>query len=392
MQRDLLKARLSKLPVEAPVTDIVEDEDEADEVHDAVPALGAPRLSGSSRRVNGTDYSAVSGAEYFSSALEVDVPVTADTTAVFRVYYTPPAPDSRNSDTGPGTVFLFVHGAGYSAFSWALCSKTLVEHSRGQVGVLAYDARGHGKSEPGKTRLTNNQGQGVAETGLSMSLASMVDDLVNILKNLFPDRDHAPSFVLVGHSMGGAVVAEACPRVQAEVGAVTGIVVVDVVEGSAMEALAGMTGLIEAQPKSFASIEKAIQWHIKSKTIRNLDSARVSVPPLVRKTASDSTDTVHWRADLSATTPFWEGWFKGLSSKFLAARTARMLLLAGTDRLDKELMIGQMQGKFQLEVFPETGHCVQEDAPEKTADLLLKFWRRNDRTDVLKGVKKVGEK
>jgi hypothetical protein len=32
--------------------------------------------------------------------------------------------------------------------------------------------------------------------------------------------------------------------------------------------------------------------------------------------------------------------------------------LAGTDRLDKELMIGQMQGKFQMVVLPASGHCV----------------------------------
>lgn len=54
------------------------------------------------------------------------------------------------------------------------------------------------------------------------------------------------------------------------------------------------------------------------------------------------------------------GWFKGLSSSFLACRTARLLVLAGTDRLDKELMIGQMQGKFQMEVIPEVGHMLQE--------------------------------
>jgi pimeloyl-ACP methyl ester carboxylesterase len=54
------------------------------------------------------------------------------------------------------------------------------------------------------------------------------------------------------------------------------------------------------------------------------------------------------------------GWFTGLSSRFLAARTARLLVLAGTDRLDKELMIGQMQGKFQLVVVPGVGHMLHE--------------------------------
>lgn len=37
-----------------------------------------------------------------------------------------------------------------------------------------------------------------------------------------------------------------------------------------------------------------------------------------------------------------------------------MLVLAGTDRLDRELMIGQMQGKFQMIVVPGVGHMIQE--------------------------------
>jgi protein phosphatase methylesterase 1 len=54
------------------------------------------------------------------------------------------------------------------------------------------------------------------------------------------------------------------------------------------------------------------------------------------------------------------GWFQSLSSRFLACRSARLLVLAGTDRLDKELMIGQMQGKFQMEVVPGVGHMLHE--------------------------------
>lgn len=35
-------------------------------------------------------------------------------------------------------------------------------------------------------------------------------------------------------------------------------------------------------------------------------------------------------------------------------------MLAGTERLDRELMIGQMQGKFQLEVISGVGHMLHE--------------------------------
>jgi protein phosphatase methylesterase 1 len=59
----------------------------------------------------------------------------------------------------------------------------------------------------------------------------------------------------------------------------------------------------------------------------------------------------------------YAAWFSTLSSKFLAIRTARLLILAGTDRLDKELMIGQMQGKFQMEVIPNVGHMLHEVRP-----------------------------
>lgn len=79
-----------------------------------------------------------------------------------------------------------------------------------------------------------------------------------------------------------------------------------------------------------------------------------------------------------------------MSKKFLALRTAKLLVLAGTDRLDTELTIGQMQGKFQLSVLPDVGHSLHEDSPRRLAQLLNEFWARNDR-EVLKGVKKVGE-
>lgn len=84
----------------------------------------------------------------------------------------------------------------------------------------------------------------------------------------------------------------------------------------------------------------------RSRTIRNTTSARASVPSLIYEEdqPSDASRPWVWRTDLSATKPFWEDWFIGLSRKFLDARGGKLLLLAGTDRLDKELMIGQMQG------------------------------------------------
>ena len=104
------------------------------------------------------------------------------------------------------------------------------------------------------------------------------------------------------------------------------------------------------------------------------------VKPVSTAVDGSSSGPVTWRTPLRNTAPYWEGetssnvslrtiltdagsmtgWFKGLSSSFLSVRTARLLVLAGTERLDKELMIGQMQGKFQLSVVPETGHMIHE--------------------------------
>jgi protein phosphatase methylesterase 1 len=72
-------------------------------------------------------------------------------------------------------------------------------------------------------------------------------------------------------------------------------------------------------------------------------------------------------------------WFSGLSDKFLSARAAKLLILAGTERLDKPLTIAQMQGKFQMHVYNESGHAVQEDEPERMATQLVEFSTRNQR-------------
>ena len=49
-----------------------------------------------------------------------------------------------------------------------------------------------------------------------------------------------------------------------------------------------------------------------------------------------------WRTDLMATKPYWEQWFKGLTQCFLGVRVPKQLLLAGSDRMDKDLTIAQM--------------------------------------------------
>ena len=66
--------------------------------------------------------------------------------------------------------------------------------------------------------------------------------------------------------------------------------------------------------------------------------------------ASDNSrnDKYVWRVDLSRTECHWRGWFDGLSKEFLSPPVPKLLILAGVDRLDKDLTIGQMQGWWWL--------------------------------------------
>ncbi|EIE77785.1 hypothetical protein RO3G_02489 [Rhizopus delemar RA 99-880] len=174
--------------------------------------------------------------------------------------------------------------------------------------------------------------------------------------------------------MGGPVVVHAVQK--RVIKNVVGVVVLDVVEGSAMEALVSMTRFLTSRPARFNSYEQAIQWSIQSDTLRNTESARLSIPALLEH---DKDNKLKWITDLSMTQSYWSEWFTGLSEKFLNSGTAKLLILAGTDRLDKPLIIGQMQGKFQLEIFPDAGHFLQEDTPMKTANCLVEFYKRNPR-------------
>jgi len=88
-----------------------------------------------------------------------------------------------------------------------------------------------------------------------------------------------------------------------------------------------------------------------------------------------------WAVDLSTTEEYWPGWFKDLSSSFLSAPTAKLLMLAGVDRLDRDLTVGQMQGKFQMLVLPQVGHAIQEDSPDKVAEAIAQFLVRNRLAD-----------
>ncbi|KAF2078060.1 hypothetical protein CYY_000611 [Polysphondylium violaceum] len=312
--------------------------------------------------------------KYFESSRELKVP---DTDNTFKIY------ESNIQITKDAFLLVFIHGGGYTSLSWSLVTDLLNKLNHKNSGreipfrVLCYDSRAHGL-----TKTSNDN---------DFSITTLVDDccsLVNYyLKTLYQDGDNgsndgdssSPSssisnlkVVLIGHSMGGAVAVKAACSNKIE--NLTGLVVLDVVEGTAMSALSSMRSVLAKRPKSFESVSDAIKWSISSNTIHNLQSARVSVPSQIVYNEKDKR--YHWITPLENSEPFWNDWFTGLSKEFLSNRATKLLILAGTDRLDKELTIAQMQGRFQLVVLQACGHVIQEDNPNSTANSLLEYLSR----------------
>lgn len=75
------------------------------------------------------------------------------------------------------------------------------------------------------------------------------------MAKLFGDPSEQP-VVLIGHSMGGAIAVECSQLIPTTVG----LCVIDVVEGTALDALSSMQSILRGRPSHFKSIQHAIQW------------------------------------------------------------------------------------------------------------------------------------
>lgn len=341
------------------------------------------------------DFTPLPWSQYFETMEDVEVE-NDNSKDTFRIY----------SSGSLGPVLVLLHGGGHSALSWAVFTSVIC--SRINCRVVAMDLRGHGD-----TNVKNPD---------DLSAETMAKDVGKVMEVLY--GENPPPIMIIGHSMGGAIAVHTAAA--NHVPSLLGLCVIDVVEGTAMDALNSMQNFLRSRPKTFKSVENAIEWSVKSGQIRNVESARVSMvgqvkkceeplsSPGVSKSISEGIieeeeeeedeggESNHkrkkeddqeikkeclytWRIELSKTEKYWEGWFKGLSSLFLTCSVPKLLLLAGVDRLDKDLTIGQMQGKFQMQVLPQCGHAVHEDAPEKVADALASFMVRHKFTEFQEG-------
>ncbi|XP_050219905.1 uncharacterized protein LOC126670257 [Mercurialis annua] len=313
----------------------LENEQEVISAFNSVPQRPPPPAQSSLHK-----YSPLDWKQYFDREEDISIP---DSNDVFHVYIA--------GTEGP--VVFCLHGGGYTGLSFALSASKMKEKAR----IVALDLRGHGKTS--------------TENDLNLSIETMCNDVLAVLKEMY--RDNFPAIVLVGHSMGGSVAVHVAAK--KVLPSLAGLIVVDVVEGTAMSSLVHMQKILSNRMQHFSSIEKAIEWSVKGGTLRNIDSARISVPTTLKY--DDSKKCYVYRSLLQETEQYWREWYEGLSEKFLSSPVPKLLLLAGTDRLDRTLTIGQMQGKFQMVVVRHTGHAIQEDVPDEFAALVLNFISRN---------------
>ncbi|XP_038890776.1 protein phosphatase methylesterase 1 isoform X1 [Benincasa hispida] len=320
--------------------DVSENQGQPQENQKSVFASKPDRPPTISYRNSSQKYLPLDWLGYFDQEDDISIP---DSNEVFHVYMA--------GKEGP--VVFCLHGGGYSGLSFALSAGIIKEKAR----VVAMDFRGHGKSS--------------SENDLDLSIKTMCNDVLAVIKTMFGDSP--PAIILVGHSMGGSVAVHVAAK--KALPSLAGLVVVDVVEGTAMASLIHMQKILSNRMQHFPSIEKAIEWSVKGGSLRNINSARVSIPSTL--TYDDSKKCYTYRAKLEETEQYWKSWYEGLSEKFLSCPVPKLLLLAGTDRLDRTLTIGQMQGKFQMVVVRHTGHAIQEDTPEEFSNLILNFISRN---------------
>jgi protein phosphatase methylesterase 1 len=160
------------------------------------------------------------------------------------VYITPP--------TAGGPLFVTHHGAGSSGLSFAVLASE-IRKLLPNAGILSLDARGHGDTVAPTTSSDGKQADLCLET-LGADLVAVIELTKETLQ-----WTELPGMVLVGHSLGGAVVTDVAMKGMLG-DKVLGYAVLDVVEGSAMDALQSMQTYLSTRPTGFASLSSGIDW------------------------------------------------------------------------------------------------------------------------------------
>ena len=154
-------------------------------------------------------------------------------------------------EQGPNIICL--HGAGHSGLSFAPLALMNKEYR-----IISFDFRGHGfnKQEPNK----------------DFSEKTLINDTIQVLNHIH-EKYPEENLILLGHSMGGSIATKTCSEILKEgekyqelYKKMQGLIVIDVVEGTAMDALPFMENIVHNRPDKFNSIQKGIEYMYKSGT------------------------------------------------------------------------------------------------------------------------------
>ena len=181
----------------------------------APPSSRGGRGAGRGGGRGGRSYTPIHWSQYWSQKLWVET-----SRGKFCTY---------RQSSGNGALVVLLHGGGYSALSWSLLAREMATLT--DCRLLAIDLRGHGETE-------------VEGDEADLSGATLVDDVKSVVEAVQLNSQDKSGVVLVGHSMGGALAARLA---EAGVDGLAGLVVVDVVEGTALDALAGMQAVLRLE-------------------------------------------------------------------------------------------------------------------------------------------------
>ncbi|KAG0348503.1 Protein phosphatase methylesterase 1 [Podila humilis] len=291
---------------------------------------------------------------YFDSKRTVVVPgdnsQDQDSAINFTVY------EVHGSKDAP--LFIMHHGAGHGALSFGQLTKELKKLlGKNNVNILAYDCRGHGATTSGKSVKKFDSRQ-----------ETLAKDMGNLVETIYPNKQGLPEkVILVGHSMGGIATVEAAYR--PTVPNVAGVVLLDVSQNNSRIPSSAVIAGVSRRPLSFNSLEEAIEFGHKSGDVLNIESLRLSYPPLLQHSPTPDAPSRHvWVTDLLEIVQSWNGWFTNMTSNFLAPKIPKLLVLAGTDGLlDDELRAAIKDGQLNFLLMPNASHGVQEDEPKLLA-------------------------
>lgn len=230
----------------------------------------APPLTASSMHANkrsAKDYTPLTWDTYFESMEDVMVP---ESNATFRVYKS----GFADSQSPHAPLLMLLHGGGYSGLSWSLFVKSLTELAH--VRILAVDLRGHGSTH--------------SDRDDDLSADTLAKDVALLFQHIA--GNDGERVILMGHSLGGAIAVRSSLLSEYFGPSLAGLIVIDVVEGTALDALQSMQSFLRGRPKEFPCLEKAIEWSVRSGQTKNVESARISMPSqLVAKKSFTWTQT-----------------------------------------------------------------------------------------------------